>query len=115
MKRRVTWFLAAMGLVALAAVKSATAAPQTWTGEIADGMCALAGHAHMGATDARKCTLECIKAGQPYALVVNKKMLKIANQKFPGLETYAGQTVQLTGELKGDTITVTKVVKSSGK
>jgi hypothetical protein len=115
MRRPGAWAIAILALMAMVIARTVAADYDTWTGEIADGMCALAGHAHMGATDARKCTLECVKANQPYAFVVDKKMFKIANQKFPDLETYAGMRVQLTGELKGDTITVQKIAKAPVK
>jgi hypothetical protein len=39
----------------------------------------------------------------------------IANQDFANLQTYAGYTVRLTGEMKGDTITVSNVVMPSPK
>jgi hypothetical protein len=115
MRRAVVWAVAVSGLAAGVLARPAGAVADTWTGEIADGMCALAGHAHMGATDARTCTLECVKANQPFAFAVDKKVFKIANQKFPQLETYAGLRVQLTGELKGDTITVAKIAKAPAK
>jgi hypothetical protein len=36
-------------------------------------------------------------------------VLKIANQDNADLEKHAGHTVRLTGEMKGDTITVSKI------
>ena len=38
-----------------------------------------------------------------------KKLLQIANQDFEDLKKHPGVLVTLTGELKGDTITVTKI------
>jgi hypothetical protein len=43
------------------------------------------------------------------------KTYKIDNQDFAGLKTHAGHNVALTGEMKGDTITVSKIEMPSGK
>jgi hypothetical protein len=40
------------------------------------------------------------------------KVLKIANQDFKALRQLAGETVKLTGDLKGDTVTVTSIEKA---
>ncbi len=92
----------------------ASAADKTWTGKISDSMCG-ASHAamisqHAGAkmTD-RDCTLACVKAGGKYVFVMNGKVYNIANQDDADLMTHAGHTVQLTGDMKGDTITVSKI------
>lgn len=37
------------------------------------------------------------------------KVFQIADQKDPALATHAGHTVMLTGEMKGETITVSKI------
>jgi hypothetical protein len=94
-----------------------SAADQTWTGKISDSMCG-ASHAkmiaaHGGAskmTD-RDCTLACTKAGGKYVFVMggSGKVYDIANQDDKDLQTHAGHTVRLTGEMKGDTITVSKI------
>jgi hypothetical protein len=44
--------------------------------------------------------------------VQNGKVLQIANQDFKNLPTLAGDAVRLTGDVKGDTITITKVEKA---
>ena len=88
------------------------AADQTWTGKISDSMCG-ASHAKMiaahGGTD-RDCTLACTKAGGKFVFVTDGKVYNIANQDDAALQTHAGHTVNLTGEMKGDTITVSKIV-----
>jgi hypothetical protein len=99
-----------LALVSVAAGARVSADPQTWAGKISDSMC---GKTHtMGGTkpDAAKCTVDCVKGGAKYVLVVGDKVYKIANQKFADLEKHPGVAVQVTGELKDDTITVTKVV-----
>lgn len=87
-----------------------SAAPQTWTGQIGDSMCG-AKHASMGdkkMTD-RECTEMCVKANAKYIFVASGKVYQLANQKDAALVTHAGHTVLLTGEMKGDTITVSKI------
>jgi len=87
----------------------------SWTGQIADSACGIS-HAKMLAehkdlkTD-RDCTLACIKAGSKFVCVSDGKVFNIANQKLAGLTANAGETVELTGTMKGDTITVSKIVK----
>jgi hypothetical protein len=90
----------------------AGAAEQTWTGQISDSAC---GKKHEEAAEGngvmpdRECTQACIRGGSQYVFVVDGKVLKIANQDNKDLATHAGHTVKLTGDLKGDTITVTKI------
>jgi hypothetical protein len=99
----------------------ASAAEMTWTGKISDSMCG-ASHAkmiaaHGGAskmTD-RDCTLACTKAGGKYVFVTGGKVYNIANQNDADLQTHAGHTVRLTGEMKGDAITVSKIVMPAKK
>jgi hypothetical protein len=47
--------------------------------------------------------------------VHNGKVLNIVNQDAAGLEEHAGHTVRVTGEMKGDTITVSKLVMPGKK
>ena len=101
--------MSACALVLVAAV-SIGASPETWTGQISDGHC---GAKHMAmegkkATD-RECTEMCIKGGEKYVFVSKGKVYQIADQKDVALATHAGHTVLLTGEMKGDTISVAKI------
>lgn len=91
---------------------AALAASTTLTGAISDSMCG-ASHAkmtssHAGLTD-RACAQACIKAGAKYVFVSEGKVYNIANQNFADLEKVAGETVSLTGDVSGDTITVSKL------
>jgi hypothetical protein len=97
-------------VLALTATIAVSAAPQTWTGQISDSMCG-AKHASMGSMKmtARECTEMCVKGGGKYVFATGGKVLQIADQKDKMLATHAGHTVLLTGELKGDTITVSKI------
>ena len=85
----------------------------TWTGQISDSSCG-ASHAKMMGQDGkmkttRDCTLGCIKGGSKYVFVSAGSVYQIENQSFADLEKRAGQMVELTGEMKGDTITVSKL------
>ena len=98
--------------IVVAAVGSAVAADQTWIGKISDGVCG--GDTHIGGAfgrrmSARDCTLACVRSGASYVFVVGAQVYAIANQHEPALAIYAGQTVMITGEMNGHTITVSKV------
>jgi hypothetical protein len=90
----------------------ASSADKTWTGQISDSMCG-ASHmkmtsAHAGMTD-RDCALACVKGGGKYVFVSDGKLYKITNQDLGLLQVHAGHTAQLTGDMKGDTITVSNI------
>lgn len=97
-------------IVAFSTTVAMSAAPQTWTGQISDSHC---GAKHMSTSGqkmtARECTQMCVKGGGAYVFVTGGKVFQIADQKDKLLATHAGHTVLLTGELKGDTITVSKI------
>ena len=101
--------ISACALVFAAGV-CAGAAPETWTGKISDDHC---GNTHKPMEGKkmsdRECTEICIKGGGKYMFVVKDKVYQIADQKDAALATHAGHTVMLTGEMKGDTITVAKI------
>lgn len=96
-----------VGLVSLA-----PAASMTMKGSISDSMCG-ASHAkmiaaHPGMTDPA-CTLGCVSHGAKYVFVSEGKVYQISNQNLPALKKNAGESVSLTGDVSGDTITVTKL------
>jgi hypothetical protein len=106
----------AIGILFSAAV--ALAAEQTWSGKISDSMC---GRSHKSAIEHsgkklsdHDCVIACVKAGGKYVFVSGDKIYNIANQDFAGLEEHAAHNVKLTGEMSGDTITVSKI-EMSGK
>ena len=100
----------------LAALLLAAPAPlsgeQSWTGKIADSAC---GAKHEEAAEGqgvmadRECTQACVRGGSKYILVVDGKVLQIANQDNKDLAAHAGHLVKMTGELKGSAITVSKI------
>jgi hypothetical protein len=88
------------------------AAEQTWTGAVSETMCG-ADHSKMGGKmSAHDCTVACTKSGVPYALVAAGKVYKLSGHDAD-LRAHAGETVVVTGELKGDTIRVAKVTADS--
>jgi hypothetical protein len=89
------------------------AAEETWTGVISDSLCNTS-HARMAQLvvpplDDPACVLACIDGGGKFVFMNGEKPLQIANQDFDGLKKFPGVRVNVTGELKGDVITVTKV------
>ena len=103
---------------AFVAAAPARAAEETWKGTISDSACAAKHSADKHgdkATDHAKCVQKCVEGGGQYVFLTGEKVLKIANQSFAGLKTHAGQEVMLTGELKGEAITVSKVAPPEKK
>jgi hypothetical protein len=79
----------------------------SFTGEIMDKMCAqMNAHDNMmkseGATNARDCTLKCVKDGGSFALydAASKKVYPLEDTKQ--VRQYAGQRVQITGSYDSD-------------
>jgi hypothetical protein len=106
------------GLVTLLPL-SATAMTKTWTGKISDSMCGakhtmVKEHQQKGevsktannADKDRECTMACVKNGGKYVLVSQGQVFEISNQDFAGLQTHAGHTVKLTGEMDSDGKTI---------
>ena len=103
-------------LACLAAAVVMTAIPalaEEVKGKISDSNCnakhADGEHGTKKTTD-RACVDMCVKGDAKYVLVGDKdKIYKIANQDFAGLKTHAAHDVTVTGTLKDDTITITKI------
>lgn len=97
--------------IAAFAWSGVAAAEQTWTGTISDKMCG-ADHKKMGGKMSdRDCTLACAKGGSPYVLVSGDKIYQLSGHDGD-LRTHAGHAVSVAGELKGDTIRVSKIEMS---
>ncbi len=112
--RNVIGMIVALGVVV--SVSVAAQKPLTWTGRISDSMCNEKHQAgeHQGKkmTDA-DCVRACIKKGAKYVFVSEGKVYQLANQRSKTIASHAGEEVQLTGEIKGDTITATKVTSAA--
>jgi|RhiMetdeSRZDD1v2_1073273.scaffolds.fasta_scaffold795482_2 hypothetical protein len=116
MKR--TLFIGSLGI--MLGVGAALAAEQTWTGQISDSMCgkdhSMMKHDGKKVT-ARDCTMECVKAGAKYVFVSKGTVYALENQNLKDLQTHAGHTVRLTGELASDgkSIRVSKIAMPGSK
>ena len=95
---------------------AAFAADKTFSGEIMDSQCAdMASHDNMmkgeGASNAKECSIACVKKGGSYALYVpsEKQAYKLDNQKKAA--AFAGQKVTVTGSVSsgGDTIKIANI------
>ena len=108
----VGFVLAAVLSAALAPATARATADQTLVGQISDSLCK-AKHEEaaegQGKMPDRDCTLACVKGGSKYVLLVDAKVMQIANQTFADLEKHAGHKVKVTGEVKGDQVTVSKI------
>ena len=102
-------------LLCLAAVALAVAVPraaETMKGTLSDAMCAAKHAAEKQGENAKKheaCVEKCVKGGGEYVFVAGDKVYKIANQSFADLKAHAGHEVNLTGDVKGESITVSKI------
>lgn len=103
-------------MTVLVGASGAFAADHTWTGKISDSKCGakhMAGEHGKKMTD-RACTEACVKDGAKYVFASKGKVYQIANQNSADLAMHAGHTVKLTGEMKGDSITVSKIEMPKG-
>ena len=111
-------------VVALAVVVSVSASAQqkpgeqTWKGTISDSNCKEKHPA--GEHDGKKmtqadCTAVCVKKGAKYVFVSDGKVYQIANQDSKQIATHAGHEVELTGTMKGDSITASTLKMPAAK
>jgi hypothetical protein len=92
-------------------LSSVAFAADSWTGYVTDAGCAAKGKG----TDASHaaCAKKCLGGGDSAVLVVDGKVVKIANQdKVKGHE---GHHVTVTGKLDGDTLTIAKLTMIDDK
>lgn len=80
---------------------------KTYVGNISDTMCGLK-HGMAGKSD-KECTVECVNMGSKYVLADTAagKVYELSDQEKP--KVFAGQTVKVTGTLKGKTINVASI------
>lgn len=99
--------------ILFAAAPMVSAQEKTWDGVISDARCngkhAKAEHGSQADSD-NTCVTKCVAGGGKYVFVAGGKTYQIANQNFADLKPHGGHKVALTGEMKGDTITVSKIV-----
>ncbi len=106
-------------LVALLAIAWTTtgvnvAGQQTWTGVISDSLCN-ASHMVMAQgvfppLDNPTCVMACVDGGGKFVFMdKGDTALQIANQDFAELKKHPGVQVTVTGAIKGDVITISKI------
>jgi len=111
-------FVMIAAAILFATAPALVAADKTWNGVLSDAKC---GGKHSkdehGATAAgdHDCATKCIAGGEKNVFISGGKTYKIANQDFAGLKTHAGHKVALTGEMKDDSITVSKIEMPAAK
>jgi hypothetical protein len=98
--------------IVFAAAPFAAAEEKTWDGVISDARCngkhAKAEHGSQEESD-NSCVTKCVAGGGKYVFVSDGKTYQIANQDFKDLKAHGGHKVALTGEMKGEAITVSKI------
>jgi hypothetical protein len=98
-------------LVALMLVFGCMAWAKTITGVVSDSMC---GAKHATASDdAAACVKKCEAGGSKLVVIAGGKVYNTDDQdKLKGFE---GQEVKVTGDLKGDSLTIASVAAAKGK
>ena len=98
--------------ILFAAAPALVAADKTWNGVLSDSKCngkhSKDEHGGTMATN-YDCATKCIAGGEKHVFVSKGKTYTIANQDFAGLKDHEGHNVALSGEMKGDSITVSKI------
>jgi hypothetical protein len=121
-KKRIV-LLATLASIAVEA-HGARAAETVLTGKISDSLCG-ASHAAMAAKQGSKvsdrdCVTACVSystENSPKLVFVGEsgKVYQIANQRFAGLLRHAGEPVSVTGDVNGNTLTISKLDVTSTK
>jgi hypothetical protein len=100
-------------LLAGVAAVPAFAADKTLAGTVSDAMC---GAKHEMPGNAAQCTRGCVKHGSKYALVVGDKVYTLETTDkaaLDKLDSLAGASAKVTGEVSGDSIAVKSVAAGS--
>jgi hypothetical protein len=114
---KIARILAVCGLLAAMAAPLRAEQNQVWTGSLVDASCYLTdqaqgGNDHMGM---KNCGTACLKMGRPAGLVTPDKKFFILAVPSPDIADYVGQTIRVTGKLRGGSILVDKLeVKKDG-
>jgi len=91
---------------------------QTWTGELRDSTCKFE-HESIAEGEpvlpSPECVKACIRGGARYVFIVEEHLYEVENQKNPDLATFGGKPIKLTGELKGNAITVSRIELIPGR
>jgi hypothetical protein len=80
---------------------------ETWTGTITDANC---GAKHADASEkSMACSKRCVERGAAAVFVVGDKVIKIDEASKAKIADHIGHKVEITGDLKDDTVTVASV------
>lgn len=116
--RSVVGLIVALGVVVSASASAQKPGEHTWKGKISDSNCKdkhpAGEHDGKKMTDA-DCTGICVKKGAKYVFVSEGKVYQLANQSSKQIASHAGQDVELTGVMKGETITASKLKAATAK
>jgi hypothetical protein len=108
----------ALGVVVSVSASAQKPGEQTWKGKISDSMCKAthpAGEHDGKKTTEADCVGVCVKKGAKYVFVSEGKVYQLANQSSKQIASHAGHEVELTGVMKGDTITASVLKMASTK
>lgn len=98
--------------ILFSAAPALVAAEKTWDGVLSDAKCAGKHSKDEHSATAKgdhDCATKCIAGGQKAVFVSGGKTYQVANQDFAGIKDHAGHKIALTGEMKGDSITISKI------
>ena len=111
-------FVMIAAAILFATAPALVAAEKTWTGVLSDAKCngkhSKAEHGSQADSD-HDCVTKCVSGGSKYVFVSGGKTYQIANQDFASLKDHGGHKVALSGEMKGDSITVSKIEMPAAK
>ncbi len=112
--------LASLGLALPRPERAGKDAAKVFKGEIMDDMCAKSGsHTEMQkmmksmGTDAKTCTVECVKMGGKYVLYDGASKTSYQLDPQDKAKDFAGQKVKVTGTSEGGTIHVKSIEPAS--
>jgi hypothetical protein len=114
---KIARILAVCGLLAAMVLALRAEQNEVWTGSLVDASCYLTdqaqgGNDHMGM---KNCGTACLKMGRPAGLVTPDKKFFILAVPSPDIAEYVGQTIRVTGKLRGGSILVDELeVKKGG-
>lgn len=111
-------FVLMAAAILFATAPALMAAEKTWSGVLSDAKChGKHSKDEHGATMAgdHECATKCVAGGEKHVFVSSGKTYQIANQDFADLKAHEGHKVALTGEMKGDSITVSKIAMPAAK
>ncbi|HKV04241.1 MAG TPA: hypothetical protein VJO53_03920 [Candidatus Acidoferrales bacterium] len=89
---------------------------QTWTGSLVDASCYLtdnsqSGPDHMGM---KGCGTACLNMGRPAGILTNDKKFFVLVAPSPDIADFVGETIRITGKLRGGSILVDKFEVKKG-